>query len=151
MNIKVLIDFEVLGDSKTNKKQFDENIAMFKKIITIYKTDLFISLKNLFFFNSLKINSDNMNIFIEKGLKDKENFITEISKKYDWILYFKNDTTIISCEQNIIYSPINLRGDISQFKNISFTEHAKHKKYYHDFSNYYMYTLANDTEKEGQF
>ncbi len=39
MNIKVLIDFEVLGDFKTNKKQFDENITMFKKIITIYKTD----------------------------------------------------------------------------------------------------------------
>lgn len=55
------------------------------------------------------------------------------------------------CENNIVYAPIELKEDISIFKNISFTEHAKNKKYYHDFSNYYMYTLANDTQKEGEF
>lgn len=151
MNIKVLIDFEILGNYKANKKQFENNIEMLKKLIMIYPIDLFISSKNLNFFYSLKIHNKNIKVFIEEELNDKENLISEISKNHEWILYFKNGTKAVKYNNNIIYSPINLKGNISQFKDISFTEHAKHKKYYHDFSNYYMYTLANDTEKEGQF
>ncbi len=151
MDIRVLVDFEALGNYKVNKKPFDENIEMLKKIVLIYQTNLFISSKDVAFFDSLKIDSDNLNIYVVEELKDKEILITEISKKHEWVLYFKNGIQKVECDKNIIYSPINLRGDISQFKDISFTEHAKSKKYYHDFSNYYMYTLANDTEKEGKF
>ncbi len=150
MNIKVLIDFEVIETSKTNKKQFDENVDLLQKISGIYSVDVFILSKDMDLFNSLNIN-DNINVYIEDNLESKEKLIDDISKKYEWILYFKKGTQNVECHGNIIYSPINLRGDLSRFKDVSFTEHAKYKKYYHDFSEYYMYTLANDTPKEAEF
>lgn len=150
MSIKVLVDFDILGNHHTNPKQFNENVETLKKISSIYTVDLFISSKDINLFNSLKIN-EHINLYVEENFENKESFIIEISKKYEWVLYFKNTTQSVECNHNIIYSPIDLRGNISKFKNISFTEHAKYKKYYHDFSNYYMYTLANDTPKEGDF
>lgn len=151
MNIKVLIDFDILGDYKTNRKLFDENLETLRMLLKIYGIELFISSKDVEFFVSLKVSSDNLNIILEENLNDKEKFITDISTKYEWVLYFKNGTKNIECNRNIVYSFIDLKGDIDKFNNISFTEHARNKKYYHDFSDYYMFTLANDTEKEGQF
>lgn len=149
MNIKVLIDFEIFSENKRNKKIFDEYIETLRKIIKVYSSVLFILEKDLELFNSLKI--DNVNILIEEKLESKDDFINETSKKYDWILYFKKNINAVECKENIVYSPIDLKGDLSIFNDMSFTEHAKNKKYYHDFSNYYMYTLANDTQKETDF
>lgn len=145
MDIKVLIDFGIFSE----KKDFDENIETLKKVAKIYSSDLFISKKDFNLFKSLGIN--NVNVLIEEELENKDTFINDISNQHDWILYFKNNIKTVECKKNIVYSPINLKGDLSKFKNMSFTEHAKNKKYYHDFSNYYMYTLANDTQKEAEF
>lgn len=151
MNISVLVDFEILGDYKNNRNLFDENLETLKMILNIYKVNLFLSFEDVDFFNSLNINNDDINICVRENIDNIDVLIDDISEKYEWILYFKNDVQNVECNGNIVYSPINLRGDISKFKDISFTEHAKNKKYYHDFSNYYMFTLANDTEKEGEF
>lgn len=148
MNIKIIIDFENISDYKKGTKEFNENIEILKKISQIYETDLFISLKDLNLFKFLDV--DHPNIYLIKNQSKKEHLI-KVSEKYDWVLYFKKGTQEVLCEGNIIYSPIQLKGNIDNFKNISFTEHAKTKKYYHDFSNYYMETLANDTTKEAQF
>lgn len=143
MNIKVLIDFSIINNK--------DNIEMVSKIAEIYKTDIFIDKEDVEHFNKLNISKDNIEIIIRENIKDKDKYIKDISKEYDWIIFFKKDIDEVKEENNIIYSPINLKGNIDIFKNISFTEHAKLKKYYHDFSNYYMYTLANDTEKESEF
>ena len=145
MNIKVLIDFDIFVETKKDNK----NVKFLKKIVEMYSCDLFVAKKDLPLFNSLSLY--NVNLFIEEELENKDLFISEVSKKYDWILYFKKNIFKVECTENIVYTPIDLRGDLKQFDNISFTEHAKNKKYYHDFSNYYMYTLANDTEKESKF
>lgn len=145
MNIKVLIDFDIFVETKKDNK----NVKFLKKIVEMYSCDLFVAKKDLPLFNSLSLY--NVNLFIEEELENKDLFISEVSKKYDWILYFKKNIFKVECTENIVYTPIDLRGDLKQFDNISFTEHAKNKKYYHDFSNYYMYTLANDTEKEAKF
>lgn len=150
MDINVLIDFDIISDCKNNEKQFEENIETLKKIISIYKTDLLISSKDIDLFNSFEIKGI-LNIYIKETLKDKEHLINELSKKHDWLLYFKNGIQMVTRNENVIYSPICLRGNMNKFDKISFTEHAKTKKYYHDFSDYYMYTLANDTQKEGEF
>ena len=42
MNIKVLIDFDILGDYKTNRKLFDENLETLRMLFKIYGVDLFI-------------------------------------------------------------------------------------------------------------
>lgn len=149
MNIKVLIDFEIFRESEKSKKVFLEDVETLKKIVKIYSCDLFILKNDLSLFNSLGI--DNVNLLIEEELESKDKYINEIRDKFDWVLYFKKDTQVVENKQNIIYSPINLKGDLSIFNDMSFTEHAKNKKYYHDFSNYYMYTLANDTQKETDF
>lgn len=148
MNIKVIIDFEIIGNYRKDKKEFYENMDILKKISQIYQTDLFISSNNIKTIKDLNI--DNVNIYLKENNNAKEHLV-KVSEKYDWVLYFKNGTKEVLCDGNIIYSPINLKGNLDNFKNISFTEHAKNKKYYHDFSNYYMETLANDTPKEAQF
>jgi len=93
----------------------------------------------------------NITLYIEEELEDKDKLINDFSKEFDWILYFKENVRVAEQHNNIIYSPLYLKGNLGLFKDISFTEHAKNKKYYHDFSNYYMYTLANDTKKEASF
>lgn len=145
MNIKVLIDFDIFDK---NKKDYDENVEFLEKIVKMYTCYLFIFEKDFSLFNSLNIK--NVNFFIEE-LGNKDDFIRETSAKCDWLVYFKNGVQVVERKKNIIYTPINLKGDLSVFNDMSFTEHARNKKYYHDFSNYYMYTLANDTEKEAEF
>lgn len=147
MNIKVIMDFEVIGNNKDEKKYY-ENIDILNKISEIYQTDLFISSNDIETFKKLNVN--NITTYL-KDNKQNTDYLNEISKKYDWIIYFKSGVNEVLCKENIIYTPINLKGNIDKFKNISFTEHAKNKKYYHDFSNYYMETLANDTQKEAKF
>lgn len=149
MKIKAFIDFNIFSENNKGKKSFEENVEFLKKIAKIYPCDIIMQRKDLSLFESLRV--ENGNVLIEEELETKEDFINEARKKYDWILYFKNKISEVECDGNIVYAPIDLRGDLNQFKNMSFTEHAKNKKYYHDFSNYYMYTLANDTVKESEF
>lgn len=81
----------------------------------------------------------------------KEEYLNDISKNYDWIIYFNHDSAEVKRDNNIINLPVNLKGDLSQFKNMSFTEHAKNKLLYNDLSKYYMYAIANDTSYETDF
>lgn len=81
----------------------------------------------------------------------KDNYLKFIADNYDWVIYFNHESNEIKQNGNIIYLPVNLRGDLSRFKNISFTEHAKNKLLYNDLSKYYMYAIANDTSLETDF
>lgn len=83
--------------------------------------------------------------------KTKDEYLVSISSDYDWIIYFNHESNNIIQKDNIIYLPVNLKGDLSKFKNISFTEHAKNKLLYNDLSKYYMYAIANDTSFETNF
>lgn len=148
MNIKILVDFETLGSPKRDEKQYKENLETLEKLANIYEMDLFA--KDVLFLEKLNIKGK-LHIIKEEDIKNKSMLVEDYKRKYDWVLYFKNKTKDIIQDGNIIYCPICLRGDLRQFQDKSFTEHAKNKKYYHDFSNYYMDTLANDTEKEGEF
>lgn len=151
MDIRVFVDFNILGNYLENKNQFNENIDTLKKIISLHSTYLFISSSDAELINSFNISEKNIIICLEEDILDKNKFIGKISDDCDWVLYFKHGTKSVVRDNNIIYSPIELKGEVSVFKDISFTEHAKNKKYYHDFSNYYMFTLANDTQKEVDF
>ncbi|MBO5121235.1 MAG: methyltransferase domain-containing protein [Bacilli bacterium] len=81
----------------------------------------------------------------------KEEYLNAASKDYDWVIYFNHDSQKVKKDNNIIYLPVNLKGDLSQFKNLSFTEHARNKLLYNDLSKYYMYAIANDTSYETDF
>ena len=150
MNIVVLIDFSVIGNVIDNKIKFNENLDRLNKISSIYEVVCFATSEETNLFKSLNI-SNKVNVYEIENIETKEKMILEASQKNEWVLYFKEGIEITKREDNIIYSPIYLKGNLDVFKNISFTEHAKYKKYYHDFSDYYMYTLANDTVKEAQF
>ena len=65
MNIKVIIDFEIIGNYK---KEFYENMEILKKISQIYQTDLFISSNDIKIFKSLNVN--NINIYLKENKKD---------------------------------------------------------------------------------
>ena len=66
-------------------------------------------------------------------------------------MYFNHEYNEIIMFENIVYIPINMKGDLEQFKNKSFTEHAKNKLLYNELSKYYMEAIANDTDLESEF
>lgn len=140
MKMKVVIDFDMINDK--------ESMDILEKISQIYQTDLFILADDV---NKIKsLETTNLTIYLKEE-KEVLEYIIKVSKEYDWVLAFTKEIKEAEREKNIIYLPTRLKGNLEIFKNISFTEHAKNKKYYHDFSNYYMETLANDTPKEAQF
>lgn len=90
-------------------------------------------------------------IYCVKDIRERHNFLLQEAKKYDWILFFNHENQQIQQFGNLILLPINLRGDFSQFKDISFDEHAKNKLIYNELSDYYMQAIGNDTDKEVSF
>ncbi len=149
MNIKVLVDYEVIDDYKNDKVSFDRNIDLLKKISSLHDVYLFATSK----FLESPVHFELKDIFKEiiTDSFDRNSYVNEVKTQCDWILYFKMGVTTDSQNDNIVYCPIKFIIDTTSFKNVSFTELARNKKYYHDFSNYYMYTLGNDTEKEAEF
>lgn len=147
MIIKVLYDFNYLDEHDI---KFKNTIEMINMISSIYQTIILVLDDKQKYIASQIFNSNLKTIIVKKDY-DISEIIRNMCKECDWLLCLKNDISKVECNGNVIYSPIDLKGDTSFFIDKSYTEHAKNKKYYHDFSNYYMYTLANDTEKEADF
>lgn len=149
MNIKVYVDCEVFEEYKKDKDSFDRNVDLLHKISSLHNIYLFATSEYL----DLTMPSDINTIFKEiiTDCNNRDEYINKVKTSCDWILYFKKDTKKDIQVDNVVNCPIKLIIDTSDFEKVSFTELARNKKYYHDFSNYYMYTLGNDTEKEAEF
>jgi hypothetical protein len=92
------------------------------------------------------------NIYSKPEVIDKKEFLREISHKYDWVVYFNHEIEKVKIfNDKIVYIPIDFQGNIKNFKDISFTEHAKKKLLYNELSDYYMLAIANNTELETDF
>ena len=134
--------------------KIDGNIEFAAKLAQFYEIDI-VSLSKrdrlLKDINKFSLNSLFKNIYSKEIVKNKKKFLLQLSEKYDWVLYFNHEFKSIVEFGNLIYIPIHFQGDISQFKNKSFTEHAKHKLLYNKLSKYYMQAIANDTNSEVEF
>lgn len=155
---KYNLDYEEAEELYRNYlNPINENIDFAKKLSGFYKINILsLSKKSRLLSDMQKFGI--MDIFDTIISKDdiskynsKDEYLNSISSKYDWILYFNHEQDTIIQNGNIIYLPINLQGDLSKFRNISFTEHAKNKLLYNDLSKYYMYAIANDTSLETNF
>lgn len=155
---KYNLDYEETEELYRNYlNPINENIDFAKKLSGFYKINILsLSKKSRLLSDMQKFGI--MDIFDTIISKDdiskynsKDEYLNSISSKYDWILYFNHEQDTIIQNGNIIYLPINLQGDLSKFRNISFTEHAKNKLLYNDLSKYYMYAIANDTSLETNF
>lgn len=132
----------------------DDNIAFVKELSKYYQINILSMArkerlnKDIEKFNLSELFTD---IKSKPDITNKEEYLKSISDNYDWIIYFNHENNEIIQKDNIIYLPINLKGDLSKFKDKSFTEHAKNKLLYNDLSKYYMYAIANDTSIETNF
>lgn len=132
----------------------DDNIDFAKKLSKFYKINIIsMSKKERLLKDIKKIGLEGLfdEILSKEDINSKETYFLSISKDYDWIIYFNHDSNEIIQKDNIIYLSINLKGDLSKFKDLSFTEHAKNKLLYNELSKYYMYAIANDTSVETEF
>lgn len=135
----------------------EDNVDFAKKLSKYYKINILSMSRNDRLINDMKkfdLDSLFNKIISKEELKkfeSKYEYLDSISANYDWIIYFNHEYETIIQKNNIIYLPINLKGDLSKFKNISFTEHAKNKLLYNDLSKYYMCAIANDTSFETKF
>ena len=141
---------------RDNLEPIEDNIDFATKLSKSYKINILSMsreerlLKDINKFNLKDL--FNEIIFKEKiSFNSKELYLSSISKDYDWIIYFNHDINEVVQKDNIVFLPINLKGDLSKFKNISFTEHAKNKLLYNELSKYYMYAISNDTSLETEF
>ncbi len=139
---------------RTYLTKIDKNIEFAKKLSKFYDIDL-ISLsrksrlmKDIDKFDLKDIFTD---IYSKEDITTKDEFIKDLSKKYDWVVYFNHENNRIIELDNIIYMPIDFQGDLDEFKKKSFTEHAKNKLLYNELSKYYMQAIVNDTNKETDF
>ena len=87
MDIRVFVNFNILGNYLENKNQFNENIDTLKKIISLHSTYLFISSSDAELINSFNISEKNIIICLEEDILDKNKFIGKISDDCDWVLY----------------------------------------------------------------
>lgn len=132
----------------------EDNINFAQKLSKCYNINIISMAKKERLINDIKkFNLDKLftEILAKEDIPSKEKYLNSISDNYDWIIYFNHDNNNIIQKNNIIYLPINLKGNLSKFKNISFTEHAKNKLLYNELSKYYMYAIANDTTIETSF
>lgn len=73
-------------------------------------------------------------------------------KADDWFLIVTNrDMPFSSFGQQFVGCPYEFWGSTEQFKENSFTEHAKNKLLYNELSWLYMDSIANDTDLEVSF
>jgi len=138
-------------------KSFEDNIDFAKKLNKYYKINILSMSRKDRLLNDIKkfdLNDLFDKIISKEDIKKfttKDEYLNSISSNYDWVIYFNHEKETIVQKNNIIYLPIDLKGDLSRFKNISFAEHAKNKLLYNDLSKYYMYAIANDTSLETSF
>lgn len=149
-----LIYADVEEEYRKQLSCINDNVDIAKKLSKFYEINILsMSRRERLFKDIEKFNLNELftDIISKPEITSKEEYLKSISKDYDWILYFNHENNEIIQKNNIIELPINLKGDLSKFKNISFTEHAKNKLLYNDLSKYYMYAIANDTSIETDF
>lgn len=131
-----------------------DNIDFAKKLSNCYEINILSMSKRERLIKDIeKFNLGNIftEVLSKEDINSKLSYLNSISNNYDWIIYFNHDSNEIIKSNNIISLPIDLKGDLSKFKNVSFTEHAKNKLLYNDLSKYYMYAIANNTTIETDF
>lgn len=135
-------------------KPISANIEFAKKLSKCYPLDI-ISLSEkqrlLKDLDKVRLTKYFKNIYSKPEVQNKLDFLRKVGSNYDWIVYFNHDLDTIEIYDNVVYVPIDLQGNLTQFKDISFTEHAKHKLLYNELSAYYMKAIANDTNLETSF
>lgn len=135
-------------------KPIEKNIEFAKNISKIYSIDI-VSMSRrdrlLRDMDKFKINSLFSNVYAKEEVKNRKNFLKQIAQDYDWLLFFNHEIDKIDIDDNVIYFPIDFQGDITKFKKISFTEHAKNKLIYNELSDIYLQSIANDTTEETDF
>lgn len=147
MSIKIVFNVDVLIHGCTNTLN-EENYEFYKMVKACSETGL-IQIKESkqeFLPCFHKLGHD---IMIFKDDSKIEEYLYQQSKSLEFILYFYDG--LYKEDGNVIYMPIDFYGDLKQFENRSFTEHAKNKLLYNELSKYYMESIANDTAKEVQF
>ncbi len=139
---------------RNHLERIDKNIEFAEKLSCWYKIDIISMaktdrlLKDIEKFNLKHIFE---NIYGKEQVLNREEYLQKLSKSYDWVVFFNHEYADIIEKQNVIYIPIDFQGDLSEYKNISFTEHAKNKLLYNDLSKYYMQAIVNDTNTETNF
>lgn len=134
--------------------KIDKNIEFAKKLSKFYDIDLIsLSRKSRLMKDIDKFDLKDIftNIYSKEDITTKDEFLKELSGKYDWVVFFNHENNRITELDNIIYMPIDFQGNLDEFKNKSFTEHAKNKLLYNELSKYYMQAIVNDTNKETDF
>lgn len=152
---KYNLDYNKVEEIYRNKlTSIDDNIDFAQKLSNCYDINIISMAKRERLIKDIeKFDLDKLfsEILAKEDITSKEFYLNSISDNYDWIIYFNHDNNEIIQKGNIIYLPIDLKGDLSKFKNMSFTEHAKNKLLYNVLSKYYMYAIANDTSVETNF
>lgn len=143
MKIKVTFDYNINEDNS-------KNIETIKYLNKIYNTVILtLSCKEkvyeeISFYNKENIMEEINEFEIKKKLK-------VIAENYDFLIYFTSNVEKQIIDDKVIYFPFDFKGNIEQFNNVSFTEHAKDKIMYNEHSELYMKLIANDTKKEADF
>lgn len=153
--LKYGLDYEKAEELyRTHLTKIDKNIEFAEKLSEFYDIDLLsLSRKSRLMKDIDKFDLKDIftNIYSKEDITTKDEFLKDLSKKYDWVVFFNHENNSIIELDNIIYMPIDFQGNLDEFKNKSFTEHAKDKLLYNELSKYYMQAIVNDTNKETDF
>ena len=134
--------------------KIDKNIEFAEKLSEFYDIDLIsLSRKSRLMKDIDKFDLKGIftNIYSKEDMTTKDEFLKGLSKRYDWVVFFNHECSEIIEVDNIVYMPIDFQGNLDDFKNKSFTEHAKDKLLYNELSKYYMQAIVNDTDQETNF
>lgn len=135
-------------------KPIEKNIEFARNISKVYQIDIVSMAKEerlLKDMNKFEINRLFSNIYSKDEVKNRREFLKQLSKNYNWLLFFNHEIDKVDLDDNVIYFPINFQGDIKKFEKVSFTEHAKNKLIYNELSDIYLQSIANDTTEETEF
>lgn len=135
-------------------KPIEKNIEFAKNMSKIYPIDVVSMAKKdrlLKDIDKFKLNDLFSNIYSKDEVKNRKEFLKQLSQNYDWLLFLNHEIDKVDLDDNVIYFPINFQGDIKKFEKTSFTEHAKNKLIYNELSDIYLQSIANDTTEETKF
>ena len=152
---KYNLDYENIEKTYRNYlEKIDKNIEFAEKLSHWYEIDIIsMARKDRLLKDIEKFNLNHIfeNVYGKEQVLNREEYLQKLSKKYDWVVFFNHEYKDIIEKENIVYIPIDFQGNLSEYKNISFTEHAKNKLLYNDLSKYYMQAIVNDTNIETNF
>ena len=145
MSLKLVFHAEELLKINDSELNFCKKISkLFKPIIILDKKDVSIE-------DSITKKIEQIPLFeYEKNKQKIQVYLLNLSNQEDWIIFFTNDNYIFS-KNNIVVLKYHFWEDLNKYKHISFTEHAKHKLLYNEFSYNYMNSIANNTNLETKF